>query len=101
METSTTTKRLEMSNLTDFQKKVLAATSRIPKGETRTYKQIAESIGNPKAYRAVGSALKINPFAPEIPCHRVIRSSGELGNYSGRGGKGGKRMLLISEGAIK
>lgn len=100
MERSATTKRLETSGLTDFQKKVLMATFKIPKGETRTYKQIAQAAGYPKAYRAVGSVMKMNPFAPEIPCHRVIKSSGELGNYSGKGGKKGKERILVREGAI-
>ncbi len=93
-------KRLEKYNMTHFQTLVMRATLDIPKGEVRTYKQIAAKIGHPKAYRAVGSALKANPLAPTIPCHRVVKSSGELGNYSGRGGKNGKRRLLEIEGYI-
>jgi len=73
-------------NYPKFYKKVWIECMKIPEGETRTYKQIAEKIGHPKAYRAVGSALAGNPFAPFIPCHRVIRSDGKLGNYSGPGG---------------
>ncbi len=92
--------RLEKYNLTDFQKKVLYATMEIKKGEVKTYKQIAERIGHRKAYRAVGTALKLNPIPIEIPCHRVIKSSGELGNYSGTGGPKRKMQLLKSEGAL-
>ena len=93
-------KRLEKYNMTRFQTSVLRAALDIPKGEVRTYKQIATKIGHPKAYRAVGSALRINPLAPAIPCHRVVKSNGELGNYSGRKGKAGKRRLLEIEGYI-
>ncbi len=92
--------RLQNYKLTEFQKKVLEETLNIPKGDTRTYRQIAISIGHPNAYRAVGSALKINPLAPMIPCHRVIKSSGELGNYSALGGTAKKRRMLKAEKAI-
>lgn len=93
-------RKLNTYDLTAFQKKVLIATLSIKKGETRTYKQIAEQIGNGHAYRAVGSALKINPLAPTIPCHRVVKSDGTLGNYSGRGGRSGKMAMLKAEHAI-
>lgn len=86
--------------LTSFQKEVLIATASIPKGETRTYKQIAIAVGKPHAYRAVGSVMRINPLAPRIPCHRVVRSDGTLGQYSAAGGARTKRKMLISEGAI-
>ena len=88
------------SGLTEFQKKVLVATIKIPKGSVRTYKQIAKEIGNERACRAVGTALSKNPFAPHIPCHRVIRGSGDLGNYSGKGGRAGKKRMLFLEGAV-
>ncbi|OIO73497.1 MAG: hypothetical protein AUJ85_07895, partial [Elusimicrobia bacterium CG1_02_37_114] len=84
-------------NYPKFYKKVWIECMKIPEGETRTYKQIAEKIGHPKAYRAVGSALAGNPFAPFIPCHRVIRSDGKLGNYSGPGGIKEKKSLLKKE----
>jgi len=93
-------RKLDSYNLTEFQKLVLKETLNIEKGEVLTYKQLAERIGHGKAYRAVGSALKINPLAPMIPCHRVIRSDGTLGNYSGTGGSRRKRELLASENAI-
>lgn len=85
------------SRLTDFQWQVLDATMRIPYGETRTYQQIAREIGRPKAARAVGGALRINPFAPVIPCHRVVRTDGSLGGYQGRSGIAKKEMLLRTE----
>jgi methylated-DNA-[protein]-cysteine S-methyltransferase len=100
MKNQTTIKKLEKYNLTKFQKKVLIATMSIKKGETRSYKEIAEQIGSPNAYRAVGSALKKNPLTIEIPCHRVIKSGGLLGNYSGKSGREGKYRLLHAEGAI-
>ena len=65
---------------TEFQKKVWRALSDIPYGETRTYKQIAESIGHPKACRAVGTACGANKFPIVIPCHRAVASSG-LGGF--------------------
>ncbi|MBI4057003.1 MAG: MGMT family protein [Elusimicrobia bacterium] len=80
-----------------FYQKVWKACAQIPKGETRTYGWIARKIGNPKAARAVGGALGRNPFAPTIPCHRVIRSDGHLGGYSGPGGLIRKKKLLLSE----
>ena len=68
----------QLSGKTDFEKAVLLATFEIPKGKVSTYKRIAEKIGKPNAYRAVGNALHKNPLAPIIPCHRVIRSDGYL-----------------------
>ncbi len=67
---------------TDFQKSVWKALCEIPYGETRTYKEIAVSIGKPKAYRAVGLANNRNPIAIIIPCHRVIGSNGKLTGYA-------------------
>ena len=67
--------------MTEFQKKVYSAVAKIPKGEIRTYAQIAAAIGYPQAYRAAGNALNKNPFLGEIPCHRVIRSNGQSGGY--------------------
>lgn len=93
-------KRLEAYPLTAFQKAVLIETSKISKGETRTYGQIARLIGRPCAYRAVGTALRKNPLAPTIPCHRVIKSNGEVGNYSAPGGTKRKLELLREEKAV-
>jgi methylated-DNA-[protein]-cysteine S-methyltransferase len=93
--------REEMRKHPAFQQKVWLACAKIPRGETRTYAWIASRIGNPKAARAVGTALAKNPFAPTIPCHRVVRSDGGLGGYSTRGGLSVKIKLLRREGALK
>ena len=69
----------------------------IPAGQTRSYKWIAEQIGKPGAARAVGTALARNPFAPSVPCHRVIRSDGAPGGFSGPGGVKAKLNLLKKE----
>tara|TARA_B100001059_G_C17257082_1_gene297078 strand:- start:132 stop:362 length:231 start_codon:yes stop_codon:yes gene_type:complete len=69
----------------------------IPKGKVKTYLEVAKAIGKPKAFRAVANAVAKNPFPPQIPCHRVIRSDGRLGGYSGKGGIRQKRELLKSE----
>ncbi len=68
--------------MTDFEKKVLGVVSRIPLGQLRSYKWVARKVGRPKAYRAVANALAKNPYPLFIPCHRVIKSSKELGGYS-------------------
>ncbi len=85
-------------SVTPFERKVYEAVLKIPKGQVRTYGQIARAIGRPKAARAVGQALKRNQWAPKIPCHRVISSSGDLGGYSAPGGPARKRRLLKKEG---
>ena len=82
---------------TKFQIKVWKYLTSIPKGSIRTYKQVAIAIKCPKAARAVANACAKNPYAPKIPCHRVIRSDGGLGGYSGRGGIRQKLKLLRSE----
>lgn len=93
-------RKLDEYKMTDFQKRVLKATFGIPKGKTLSYKQVAAMAGNKNAARAVGTIMRKNPLAPTIPCHRVIRSDGRLGNYSGKGGRMGKRKMLIREGAL-
>lgn len=87
---------IDLSRYTPFQRKVWEVVKTIPHGETRSYKWVAEKLGNPRAVRAVGQALKKNPLPGVIPCHRVIRSDGSLGGFS-RGLKK-KRELLRSEG---
>lgn len=79
-----------------FTEKVFAVVKKIPKGKVLTYKQVATKAGSPRAFRAVGSALKTN-FDQKIPCHRVVKSNGELGNYN-RGGTPAKRKILLKEG---
>lgn len=85
---------------TAFEMKVYKVTSKIPKGKTMTYGQIAKRLRT--SPRAVGQALKRNPFAPKVPCHRVIMSDGGLGGFNGNKKKNIaiKRKLLVKEGAI-
>ncbi len=78
-----------------FREAVLAVVQRIPQGSVLTYQQVAEQAGSPRAYRAVGNILKTN-FDPKIPCHRVIRSDGSLGEYNR--GTDEKRKKLLAEG---
>ena len=82
---------------TPFQLKVWKYLKKIPKGSIKTYSEVAKAIGKPKAFRAVANAIGKNPYPPKIPCHRVIRSNGRLGGYSGKGGIQQKRQLLRSE----
>lgn len=83
-----------------FYQKVWIECFKIPEGSTVSYSQLAKQIGSPGAARAVGQALKNNPFAPVIPCHRVIRSDGRLGGYSA-GGLSKKRILIEREKSKK
>ena len=85
---------------TKFQLKVWKYLKTIPKGSVKTYKQVAIAIKSPKSARAVANACGKNPYAPKIPCHRVIRSDGRLGGYSGKGGLKTKKKLLKKEGII-
>ena len=85
---------------TKFQLKVWKYLKKIPKGQIRTYSDVAMAINKPKSVRAVANAIGKNPYAPKIPCHRVIRSDGSLGGYSGKGGINTKRKLLKSEGIL-
>jgi len=83
---------------TQFQVKVWKAILTIPKGEVRTYKEIAVHIGHPKAYRAVATACRKNPLPIIIPCHRVIASNGKIGDYLGEKDSPKKITLLKTEG---
>ena len=85
---------------TDFQIMVWKEIKKIPKGEVRTYKEIAVAISRPKASRAVANACGKNPFPLKIPCHRVIGSNGYIGGYSGEGGIKKKIELLKLEKAL-
>ena len=85
---------------TKFQLKVWNYLKKIPRGKVKTYSEVAKSIGKPLAVRAVANAIGKNPLAPQIPCHRVIRSDGSLGGYSGKGGIKTKRLLLKKEGIM-
>jgi len=81
-----------------FSKKVLDMTCKIPKGKVTTYSEVAKALGSPKASRAVGNALNRNLHPITIPCHRVIKSTGEIGGYSG--GQDIKIALLEKEGIL-
>jgi methylated-DNA-[protein]-cysteine S-methyltransferase len=84
---------------TDFEDHVYAAARRIPRGEVRTYGEIAREIGEPGAARAVGAALGRNPVPIIIPCHRVLGSAGKGGGFSASGGTATKFRMLEIEGA--
>ena len=88
---------LDFSGLTEFSAAVLRKTAEIPGGQVRPYGWVAREIGKPGAVRAVGSALARNPVPVVVPCHRVVRSDGHLGNYS-LGDPENKRLLLEAEG---
>ena len=87
---------IDLGECSEFQRKVLLAEHKIPRGWVSTYGRIARGLGMPNAARAVGTALSRNPFPIIIPCHRAIRSNGELGRF--RGGLSMKRALLELEG---
>jgi len=91
---------VDLSGLTAFQQRVLAAVSEVPRGQIVSYAELARRIGRPRAARAVGQALGRNPVPLVIPCHRVLASDGSMGGYSGRGGVRTKRALLVLEGAL-
>ncbi len=80
-----------------FLNRVLCECEKIPKGKVSTYREIAHQLGT-RAYRAVGTALKKNPDAPRIPCHRVVSSDGSLGGYDGEMNSSRKIELLAQEG---
>lgn len=82
----------------DFARTVFAIVAKIPKGKTMTYKQVAKAAGRPGAYRAVGNIMSTN-YDPKIPCHRVVRSDGKVGDYN-RGGAMRKYKRLQEEGAL-
>ena len=86
---------------TRFQILVWKELLKIPAGQTKTYKEIAVAIGKPNSSRAVANACAQNPYAPEVPCHRVIRSDGSLGGYSADGGIKRKQKLLDIESSLK
>jgi O-6-methylguanine DNA methyltransferase len=89
--------RFDLRGLTEFEQAVLRKTREIPRGEVRPYGWVAREIGHPAAVRAVGTALANNPIPYFIPCHRVVRTDGHIGNYGG-GGPEAKRAILTMEG---
>ena len=88
---------VELDQLPDFERSVLLKVLEIPRGEVRPYAWVAAELGRPLAVRAVGNAVARNPIPFVIPCHRVVRSDGRIGNY-GAGGPTAKRAVLASEG---
>jgi methylated-DNA-[protein]-cysteine S-methyltransferase len=82
-----------------FSERVLRATAKIPYGGVSTYRDVAARAGNPRAMRAAGNALGSNPLPIVVPCHRVVRTGGDVGNYGG--GPAMKRALLQLEGALE
>lgn len=92
-------KHFSKPRLTPFTVRVYDVVKKIRRGKTMTYKQVAKAAGKPNASRAVGTILSKN-YDPRIPCHRVIRSDGNIGNYN-RGGMSRKLKRLQEEGAIK
>ena len=93
-----TTVPFDLDRSTPFQRQVLQEVASIPRGQVRTYGQVAAAVGRPRAARAVGEVMRTNPIPVLIPCHRVVRSGGQLGNYSPRPEL--KRHFLIEEGAL-
>ncbi|MDP1684263.1 methylated-DNA--[protein]-cysteine S-methyltransferase [Hydrogenophaga sp.] len=90
---------LDMSGLTPFQRAVYAVARAIPPGQTRTYGDIARELGDVGLSRAVGQALGHNPFAPIVPCHRVLAAGSRPGGFSAGGGAATKLRMLAIEGA--
>ncbi len=90
---------LDMERVPEFNRRVYAAARAIPPGQTITYGEIAERIGERGAAQAVGQALGRNPFPIVVPCHRVLAAGGGLGGFSARGGVATKRRMLAIEGA--
>jgi len=80
-----------------FNERCYAVLKKVPRGKVTTYKAIAEAL-NTKAYRAVGNAMNKNPYAPRVPCHRVIKSSGDIGGFAK--GKKKKIQMLRKEGVL-
>jgi len=90
---------LDESGVSDFHRRVYAITRRILPGQTRTYGEIAAELGDKGLSRAVGQALGLNPFAPIVPCHRVLAANGRPGGFSAHGGALSKLRMLAIEGA--
>ena len=92
---------LDMARLTPFQREVYAVARAIPPGQTRTYGDIAREVGGAGMARAVGQAMGHNPFAPVVPCHRVLAAGNRPGGFSANGGAHTKLRMLAIEGALE
>lgn len=91
---------LDMAGVSPFHQQVYAIARAIPPGSTRTYGDVAEQLGSKGLSRAVGQALGLNPFAPVVPCHRVLAAGGKAGGFSAGGGAVTKLRMLEIEGAF-
>ena len=91
---------LDMDGVPAFHQRVYEVARRIAPGQTTTYGEIARQLGDPGAARAVGQALGSNPFAPVVPCHRVLAAAGRAGGFSATGGLATKLRLLLIERAL-
>jgi len=89
--------QLNLDDYTNFQQEILQIVRKIPYGEIRSYKEAAEAAGYPRAYRAVGNTMRNNPLPLVVPCHRVIKSDGSLGGFSGKEGIALKRKMIDLE----
>lgn len=92
--------RLDLAGVSEFDARVFAETRRIARGATRTYGEIARALGDVRLAQRVGQALAANPFAPIIPCHRVLGADGRMTGFSAPGGIAAKERLLKREGAL-
>jgi methylated-DNA-[protein]-cysteine S-methyltransferase len=92
---------LDLSACSDFERSVYAAAQAIPRGETRTYGELAAALGQPGAAQAVGLALGRNPVPIVVPCHRILAASGKTGGFSAPGGVATKFRMLAIEGAVR
>ncbi len=90
---------LDMDGVPPFHQRVYALARQIPPGETRTYGELARQLGGPGSARAVGQALGHNPFAPIVPCHRVLAAGARAGGFSATGGVSTKLRMLLTERA--
>ena len=91
---------LDMRGVPEFQQRVYALARAIPPGQVRTYGELARDLGEPGASRAVGQALGHNPFAPVVPCHRILAAGGRSGGFSADGGARTKLRMLEIEQAV-
>ncbi|MET0294654.1 MAG: methylated-DNA--[protein]-cysteine S-methyltransferase [Phenylobacterium sp.] len=91
---------LDLTQVPEFNRRVYAVAMSIPAGQTLTYGEVAERLGDARLARAVGQALGQNPFPPIVPCHRVLAAGGRTGGFSGPGGVAAKLKLLEIEGAL-
>lgn len=91
--------QISFQGVSPFFSRVYRELQRTRSGEIVTYGELAKRAGSPRAARAVGEAMRKNPWVIAVPCHRVVRAGSSLGHYSGPGGENGKRLLLKLEGA--